>query len=102
MAPAEIGSTAEDSFDFGELVEQIADFGKWHARPCQHPDLHQPQHLTRPVPAIAAGATFRLDLAMTILSGPMYFQFLITQKPLTRDYVDRVYDMLLAGLRPRR
>ncbi|MEU0564763.1 TetR/AcrR family transcriptional regulator [Nonomuraea sp. NPDC005983] len=44
---------------------------------------------------------FDLDLAMAILSGPLYFQFLITQEPLTRDYVDRVLDALFNGMRPR-
>ena len=44
---------------------------------------------------------FDVDLAMAILSGPLYFQFLITQKPLTHEYVDRVLDALFAGMRPR-
>ncbi|KAB2344935.1 TetR/AcrR family transcriptional regulator [Actinomadura rudentiformis] len=44
---------------------------------------------------------FDLDLAMSILSGPLYFQFLITQEPLTHEYVDRVFEALFAGMRPR-
>ncbi|MEU4531343.1 TetR/AcrR family transcriptional regulator [Micromonospora ureilytica] len=43
---------------------------------------------------------FDLELAMAILSGPLYFQVLITQEPLTHEYVDRVLDALFAGLRP--
>jgi AcrR family transcriptional regulator len=42
-----------------------------------------------------------LDLAMAIVSGPLYFQLLITQKPLTHEYVDRILDALFAGLGPR-
>ncbi|MFF0738769.1 TetR/AcrR family transcriptional regulator [Streptomyces sp. NPDC004111] len=44
---------------------------------------------------------FDLDLAMAILSGPLYFRLLITQEPLTRDYVDRLLDTLFAGMGPR-
>jgi AcrR family transcriptional regulator len=44
---------------------------------------------------------FDLDLAMAILSGPFYFQFLVTQELVTHDYVDRVYSALFAGMRPR-
>jgi hypothetical protein len=33
---------------------------------------------------------FDLSLAMAIISGPLYFQFLIAQEPLTHEYVDRV------------
>ncbi|MFE7358384.1 TetR/AcrR family transcriptional regulator [Streptomyces sp. NPDC057543] len=44
---------------------------------------------------------FDLDLAMAILSGPLYFQFLIAREPLTHDYVDRVIEALFAGMRPR-
>lgn len=44
---------------------------------------------------------FDLDLAMAVLSGPLYFQLLITQEPLTHDYVDRVLDALFAGMAPR-
>ncbi|GHG09055.1 TetR/AcrR family transcriptional regulator [Streptomyces filamentosus] len=44
---------------------------------------------------------FDLDLAMAILSGPLYFRLLITQEPLTSDYVDRVLDALFAGMGPR-
>lgn len=43
---------------------------------------------------------FDLELAMAILSGPLYFQLLITQEPLTHEYVDRVLGALFAGLRP--
>lgn len=43
---------------------------------------------------------FDLELAMAILSGPLYFQLLIAQEPLTHEYVDRVLDALFAGLRP--
>jgi AcrR family transcriptional regulator len=41
---------------------------------------------------------FDLDLAMAILSGPLYFQFLITREPLTHEYVDRILDALFAGM----
>ncbi|MFE6039876.1 TetR/AcrR family transcriptional regulator [Streptomyces sp. NPDC056452] len=44
---------------------------------------------------------FDLDLAMTILSGPLYFRLLITQEPLTPAYVDRVLKALFTGMRPR-
>ncbi|MGY3847119.1 TetR/AcrR family transcriptional regulator [Streptomyces hydrogenans] len=44
---------------------------------------------------------FDLDLAMAILSGPLYFRLLITGKPLTPEYVDRVLDALFAGMAPR-
>ncbi|MGW6207643.1 TetR/AcrR family transcriptional regulator [Streptomyces sp. NPDC055089] len=39
-----------------------------------------------------------LDLAMAILSGPLYFRFLITQEPLTHEYVDRVLHVLCTGM----
>ncbi|GGB24249.1 TetR family transcriptional regulator [Flexivirga endophytica] len=42
-----------------------------------------------------------LELAMSILSGPIYFQFLITAQPLTHDYIDRLLAALFAGLGPR-
>ena len=45
---------------------------------------------------------FDLDLAMAILSGPLYFRFLIIQEPVTHDYVDRVLHALFAGMAPRR
>jgi AcrR family transcriptional regulator len=45
-------------------------------------------------------ADFDLDLAMAILSGPLYFTFLITQEPVTHDYVDRVLRALFAGMAP--
>ncbi|MFI0356983.1 TetR/AcrR family transcriptional regulator [Actinomadura sp. 9N407] len=41
-----------------------------------------------------------LDLAMALLSGPLYFQFLITQGPLTHELIDRNLDALMAGLGP--
>ncbi|MFC4112873.1 TetR/AcrR family transcriptional regulator [Nonomuraea zeae] len=44
---------------------------------------------------------FDLALAMAILSGPLYFQLLITQEQLTHEYVDRILDALFAGMRPR-
>lgn len=44
---------------------------------------------------------FDLELAMEILSGPLYFKFLIMQEPVTHDYVDRVLNALFAGLEPR-
>ncbi|NGN62531.1 TetR/AcrR family transcriptional regulator [Streptomyces sp. A7024] len=44
---------------------------------------------------------FDLDLAMAICSGPLYFQFLITQEPITREYVNDVFGALFAGMSPR-
>jgi hypothetical protein len=44
---------------------------------------------------------FDLELAMEILSGLLYFKFLIIQEPVTHDYVDRVLNALFAGLQPR-
>ncbi len=44
---------------------------------------------------------FDLDLAMAILSGPLYFQLLITQEPLTHEYVDRILNVLFAGMGPQ-
>ncbi|MEV0321614.1 TetR/AcrR family transcriptional regulator [Streptomyces sp. NPDC050658] len=41
---------------------------------------------------------FDLDLAMAILSGPLYFRLLITQEPLTHAYADRILDALFTGL----
>ncbi|WP_442934172.1 hypothetical protein [Micromonospora sp. CPCC 205539] len=38
---------------------------------------------------------------MDILSGPLYFRLLITQEPLTHEYVERVLRTLLAGMTPR-
>ncbi|MCK2220469.1 TetR/AcrR family transcriptional regulator [Actinomadura sp. ATCC 31491] len=43
---------------------------------------------------------FDLELAMAILSGPLYFQLLITQEPLTHEYVDRILDALFTGIGP--
>lgn len=44
---------------------------------------------------------FDLELAMAILSGPLYFRFLINQEPVTYDYVDRILQALFAGLGPK-
>ncbi|RAY15560.1 TetR family transcriptional regulator [Actinomadura craniellae] len=44
---------------------------------------------------------FDLDLAMEILSGPLYFRLLITQQPLTHAYIDRVLHAVFAGMSPR-
>ncbi|MGW5864184.1 TetR/AcrR family transcriptional regulator [Streptomyces sp. NPDC055239] len=44
---------------------------------------------------------FDLNLAMAILSGPLYFQFLITQEPLSHEYVDGMLEALFAGMGPR-
>ncbi|MEV6756652.1 TetR/AcrR family transcriptional regulator [Streptomyces sp. NPDC051214] len=44
---------------------------------------------------------FDLELAMAILSGPLYFRLLITQEPLTHAYVDRTLDALFTGMAPR-
>ncbi|MFD7865122.1 TetR/AcrR family transcriptional regulator [Streptomyces sp. NPDC057682] len=44
---------------------------------------------------------FDLDLAMAMLSGPLYFRLLITQEPLTHAYIDRVLDALFTGMEPR-
>ncbi len=44
---------------------------------------------------------FDLDLAMDILSGPLYFRALIVQEPLTHEYVDRVIEALFTGMEPR-
>ncbi|MFI6921044.1 TetR/AcrR family transcriptional regulator [Nonomuraea spiralis] len=41
---------------------------------------------------------FDLDLAMAVLSGPLYFQALIVQAPLTHEYVDRVIETLFTGM----
>jgi AcrR family transcriptional regulator len=44
---------------------------------------------------------FDLDLAMAILSGPLYFRFLITQESVTHDYVDRMLEALFVGMGPK-
>jgi AcrR family transcriptional regulator len=44
---------------------------------------------------------FDLDLAMAILSGPLYFRFLINQEPVTHDYIDRILQALFAGMGPK-
>ncbi|BFV60825.1 TetR/AcrR family transcriptional regulator [Kitasatospora sp. CMC57] len=44
---------------------------------------------------------FDLELAMAVLSGPLYFRLLITQEPLTHGYVDRILDALFTGMGPR-
>ncbi|MFC8128260.1 TetR/AcrR family transcriptional regulator [Streptomyces sp. NPDC057302] len=41
---------------------------------------------------------FDLDLAMAVLSGPLYFRLLITQEPLTHQYVDRILEALFTGM----
>ncbi|MFJ4282984.1 TetR-like C-terminal domain-containing protein [Streptomyces massasporeus] len=41
---------------------------------------------------------FDLDLAMEILSGPLYFRLLITQEPITPAYIDRVLRAVFAGM----
>ncbi|MGA6164599.1 TetR/AcrR family transcriptional regulator [Amycolatopsis magusensis] len=46
-------------------------------------------------------ADFDLELVMSILSGPLYFQFLVAGQPVTHDYVDRMLEALFAGLGPR-
>ncbi|NVI86420.1 TetR/AcrR family transcriptional regulator [Actinomadura sp. BRA 177] len=43
---------------------------------------------------------FDLDLAMDILSGPLYYRLLITQQPLTHADVDRVLQALFTGMGP--
>jgi AcrR family transcriptional regulator len=43
---------------------------------------------------------FDLDLGMALLSGPLYFQFLITQEPLTHERIDRLHRALFTGLAP--
>lgn len=45
-------------------------------------------------------ADFDLDLAMSLLSGPLYFRLLVTQEPLTHDYVNRILDALFTGMGP--
>ncbi|MGI5171464.1 TetR/AcrR family transcriptional regulator [Spirillospora sp. CA-253888] len=44
---------------------------------------------------------YDMDMAMDILSGPLYFRALITQKQLTHGYVDRMIDALFVGMAPR-
>lgn len=44
---------------------------------------------------------FDLDLAFDILSGPLYYRLLVTQKPITHDYIDRVLQAVFAGMSPR-
>ncbi|MFF7606245.1 TetR/AcrR family transcriptional regulator C-terminal ligand-binding domain-containing protein [Streptomyces parvulus] len=41
---------------------------------------------------------FDLELAMEILSGPLYFRLLITQEPITPAYIDRVLRAVFAGM----
>ncbi|MCK7627409.1 TetR/AcrR family transcriptional regulator [Streptomyces sp. RS10V-4] len=41
-----------------------------------------------------------LDLAFDLLSGPLYYRLLITQKPITHEYIDRVLQAVLAGMGP--
>ncbi|MFI2362983.1 TetR/AcrR family transcriptional regulator [Promicromonospora sp. NPDC019610] len=42
-----------------------------------------------------------LDLAMTILSGPLYYRLLISREPVSRAFIDSVFATLFAGLSPR-
>ncbi|MFI7634058.1 TetR/AcrR family transcriptional regulator [Nonomuraea sp. NPDC049400] len=44
---------------------------------------------------------FDLDLAMEILSGPLYLPIPDRQQPVTHDYIDRVLQALFAGMGPR-
>lgn len=44
---------------------------------------------------------FDLDLGMALTSGPLYYQFLVTQEPLTEERIDRYVDALFAGMGPR-
>ncbi|ANP52340.1 AcrR family transcriptional regulator [Streptomyces griseochromogenes] len=44
---------------------------------------------------------FDLDLAFDVLSGPLYYRLLITQQPITHDYIDRVLRAVFAGMSPR-
>ncbi|AKJ15643.1 TetR family transcriptional regulator [Streptomyces incarnatus] len=44
---------------------------------------------------------FDLDLAFDMLSGPLYYRLLITQQPITHDYIDRVLQAAFAGMSPR-
>jgi AcrR family transcriptional regulator len=43
---------------------------------------------------------YDLGMAMSVLSGPLYFQFLVAQEPVTHQYVDRMLDALFSGMRP--
>ncbi|MEU8897264.1 TetR/AcrR family transcriptional regulator [Nocardia sp. NPDC048505] len=42
-----------------------------------------------------------LGLAMALLSGPLYYRFLIAHEPLTHEFADAVFDALFAGIGPR-
>ncbi|QKW37527.1 TetR/AcrR family transcriptional regulator [Actinomadura sp. NAK00032] len=42
-----------------------------------------------------------LDLAMEILSGPLFFRLLITGEPLTDAYIDHVLRAVFTGMAPR-
>lgn len=44
---------------------------------------------------------FDLDVAMELLSGPLYYRLLVTQEPLTHDYIDRVLRAVFSGMSPR-
>ncbi|MFD5803898.1 TetR/AcrR family transcriptional regulator [Streptomyces sp. NPDC127020] len=44
---------------------------------------------------------FDVDVAMDILSGPLYFRLLVTQQPLTDAYIDRVLRAVFGGMSPR-
>ncbi|MCX5036166.1 TetR-like C-terminal domain-containing protein [Streptomyces coelicoflavus] len=43
---------------------------------------------------------FDLDLAMEILSGPLYFRLLVTQEPISPAYIDRILEAVFAGMGP--
>ncbi|SHF57623.1 TetR/AcrR family transcriptional regulator [Streptoalloteichus hindustanus] len=44
---------------------------------------------------------FDLDLASELLVGPLYFRLLISEEPLTHNYIDRVLEALFAGMGPK-
>ncbi|QKW38320.1 TetR/AcrR family transcriptional regulator [Actinomadura sp. NAK00032] len=44
---------------------------------------------------------FELELAMDLLSGALYYRFLCTREPITRDYIDRLLNATSAGMSPR-
>ena len=41
---------------------------------------------------------FDLAFAMSLLSGPLYFQFLITQETVTHEFVDNVFQLLFDAM----
>jgi AcrR family transcriptional regulator len=40
-------------------------------------------------------------LAQAMLTGPLYYRFLITKEPVTHEFVDALLDALFAGMEPR-